>query len=64
MKDAHKQIDWSKWDSKGSCFAKYSHVKSDLIYGKLPDKLPDLSIMIPTYRRADLLKEAIDSTLD
>lgn len=61
MKKEIKEIDWSKWDSKEDCFAKYSHAPSVLIYGVLPSKKPDVSIMIPTYRRADLLKEAIKS---
>lgn len=56
-------VDWSKWDSTEDCFAKYAHVKSKLIYGKLPAEKPDISVMIPTFRRADLLKEAIDSAL-
>ena len=63
MESNTKQIDWSKWDSKEDCFAKYSHVPSELIYGRLPEKKPDISIMIPTYRRADVLKEAIESAL-
>ncbi|MEY8232653.1 glycosyltransferase family 2 protein [Oscillospiraceae bacterium 50-16] len=64
MEDEIKQVDWSKWDSKEDCFAKYRHVSSELIYGQLPEKKPDISIMIPTYRRADLLKEAIESALN
>lgn len=63
MSDRLEQIDWSKWDSKEDNFAKYRHVKSKLIYGKLPEQKPDVSIMIPTFRRADLLEEAIDSAL-
>lgn len=59
-----KQIDWSKWDSTEDCFAKYAHVKSKLVYGELPAEAPNVSIMIPTFRRADLLKEAIDSALN
>lgn len=63
MSGITETVDWSKWDSKEDNFAKYSHVKSELIYGKLPEEKPDVSIMIPTFRRADLLKEAIDSAL-
>ncbi len=44
MKDTHKQVDWSKWDSKENCFAKYDHVRSDLIYGKLPNKVMSQSM--------------------
>lgn len=58
-----KQVDWSKWDSTEDCFSKYAHVKSKLVYGELPVQKPDVSVMIPTFRRADLLKEAIDSVL-
>ena len=58
-----KKIDWSKWDSTESNFAKYAHVKSNLIYGHLPEIKPDVSIMTPTFRRADTLKEALDSAL-
>lgn len=63
MESNTKQIDWSKWDSKEDCFAKYSHVPSKLVYGQLPEKKPDVSIMIPTYQRANLLEEAIQSAL-
>lgn len=63
MSSTTNHVDWSKWDSKEDQFEKYRHVKSELIYGSLPEKKPDVSIMIPTFRRADLLKEAIDSAL-
>lgn len=64
MKLEFKQVDFSKWDSREDCFAKYKDVKSKLMYGKLPEEKTDVSIMIPTYRRADLLKEAIESALN
>lgn len=64
MVEIQKDIDWSKWDSMEDCFAKYAHVKSNLIYGKVPAEKADLSVMIPTFRRADLLKESIDSALN
>lgn len=63
MENSTKQVDWLKWDSKENCFAKYSHVPSELIYGTLQSNKSDVSIMIPTFRRADLLKEAIESAL-
>lgn len=46
-------------------FSRYSHVESELIVdGCEPDLLPDLSVMIPTFRRPHLLKEAIDSVVN
>lgn len=58
-----KNVDWSKWNAKTNNFKKYSHIKSELIYGK-PAKNPNLvSIMIITYKRAHGLKEALDSAL-
>lgn len=64
MDTGFKQTDFSKWDSTENCFAKYAHIKSELVYGQMPAKAPDISVMIPTFRRADLLKEAIDSVLN
>ena len=47
-----------------SHFSQYSHVKSLLLIdGCDGDLVPDLSIMIPTYRRPDLLKYAIESVV-
>ncbi|MCS6136732.1 glycosyltransferase family 2 protein [Shewanella baltica] len=46
-------------------FAKYSHIESQLmIDGCEPDVQPDLSVMIPTFRRPHLLKEAIESVVN
>lgn len=54
---------WSKWNSKSDNFKKYSHVKSQLVYGK-PSKQHNLvSIVIITYKRAHGLKNALDSAL-
>lgn len=63
MSDTLSLVDWSKWDSKENQFAKYKHVASELIYGSLPANKLDISVIIPTFRRADLLKETIDSVL-
>ena len=57
------KADWSKWNSKSDNFQKYSHIKSSLIYGKLPKRPSEVSIMILTYKRAHGLKEALDSAL-
>lgn len=46
-------------------FARYSHVESELIIdGCQPNLQPDLSVMIPTFRRPHLLKEAIESIIN
>lgn len=46
-------------------FARYSHIESELIIdGCQPNQLPDLSVMIPTFRRPQLLKEAIESVVN
>lgn len=53
--------DYSKIED---CFAKTKHISSTLIYGDMsavPD--PWLTVFIPTYRRADLLQQALDSVL-
>lgn len=62
--EKYESVDWSKWDSTESNFKKYAHIKSNLIYGELTEKEYDTAIMIPTFRRADLLEEAIDSALN
>lgn len=46
-------------------FARYSHVESELIIdGCDPSLLPDLSVMIPTFCRPHLLKQAIESVVN
>lgn len=46
-------------------FEKYSHVESQLISGNPASaEDPFLSICVPTYKRANLLKETIDSVLN
>lgn len=46
-------------------FARYSHIESELVIdGCEPSLLPDLSVMIPTFRRPHLLKEAIESVVN
>ncbi len=56
-------VDWSKWKSKEDNFKKYSHIKSELVYGA-PRKDPGaVSIMILTYKRANGLRNAIESAL-
>ncbi len=45
-------------------FEKYSHVKSKLIWGNPNDKeKPLVTVAIPTYKRPEMLREAIESAL-
>ena len=59
-----ENIDWSKWNSKEDNFKKYSHIKSNLIYGSFKEQIPEVSIMIITYKRADGLKNALESAIN
>lgn len=45
-------------------FNKKKHVNSRLIYGKVSDSKPYITIAIPTYKRHQLLREAIDSAIN
>lgn len=49
--------------SKTDNFKKYHHVRSTLISGSLSDKKYKYSIVIPTYKRVDTLKDTIDSAV-
>lgn len=60
----NNNIDWKKWNSKENSFEKYSHVKSIIIYGGHLLETPEFSIVIPTFRRVDLLREALESALN
>lgn len=44
-------------------FEKIKNVKSNLIYGKVVEGTPLISIVIPTFKRVELLKEALNSVL-
>ena len=44
-------------------FKKYAHVKSKLIVDTCSDLKPQVSIMIPTFKRPHLIKESIDSAV-
>ncbi len=52
------------YESKENCFNKCADIKTRLVYGD-PRHIekPWLTILVPTYKRADLLKEALDSIL-
>lgn len=45
-------------------FAKYKHVDSIRLYGEHKNISPKVSITIPTYRRPELLKEAVESAIN
>lgn len=52
------------YESRENCFAKCEHVKSRLVYGD-PSNIPNpwITVVIPTYRRVHLLRQALDSVL-
>lgn len=43
---------------------KYSNVKADLIFGDMSRPVPKYTIIIPTYRRPDLLEETLLSAIN
>jgi glycosyltransferase involved in cell wall biosynthesis len=45
-------------------FADFKHIESELVYSGGMVETPKVSIMIPTYKRPELLKEAIESALN
>lgn len=57
----YKGIDYEKTKD---CFQRTEHVESLLLYGD-PDVIPEplFTILIPTYKRVKLLKEAINSAI-
>ena len=59
-----QNIIWEEWKSKRSNFDKYSHVKAKLIYGNSIQEQTNISIVIPTYKRANLLEEALQSAIN
>lgn len=59
-----KKIEWAKWNSKENNFEKYSKIKSQIIYGSFSKKIPDVSIMLLTYKRANKLVDALNSALN
>ena len=52
-----------RWDDPHDEFRVQKEIPSTLIYGRISQSLPEVSIVIPTYRRADLLKNAVNSAL-
>lgn len=55
---------WVKWNSKNNNFKKYDSIKSKIIYGKFSKRLPEVSIMLLTYKRANKLEEALNSAIN
>lgn len=53
----------SAWDNYRSTGMDTTKIVSKLVYGTPSEKMPEMSIMIPTFRRANELKEALDSAL-
>lgn len=52
------------YESREDCFLKYDHVKSRLIYGDMSNiQTPWITVLIPTYKRAGMLEEALNSVL-
>lgn len=49
--------------SKESNFKKNEQIKSKLIYGDLSSKVPFVTLIIPTYKREETLKQTIKSIL-
>lgn len=45
-------------------FAKYKHIESVKLYGEHKTSNPNVSIAIPTYRRPNLLKQAVESVIN
>ncbi len=52
-----------RWDDPHDEFHAQKEIPSILIYGRKSKSLPEITITIPTYRRADLLKNAVNSVL-
>ena len=52
------------YESRENCFEKCAHVTSTLIYGDETAVLnPWITLLIPTYKRTHLLKQALESAL-
>lgn len=49
---------------KASNFSLHNSIKSECIYGGAEDKQVDLTIVIPTYKRKDLLHKTVNSILN
>lgn len=60
-----KRYDGIDYETRVDCFAKTADIDSKLLYGDINCiKEPLFTILIPTYKRADLLKDAINSVIN
>lgn len=57
-------VEWKNWDKYEDNFKKCSQYKSVLIYGNKEEKGYDISILIPTFKRSNTLKQALESALN
>ena len=52
------------YESKENCFEKCASVKSILLYGdETAIPKPWITLLVPTYKRVDLLSQALESAL-
>lgn len=56
-------MDEMSLDRSVNSFSRYRDVKSNLVMGRRGGCRPEVSIVIPTYNRPSLLKEAVESAL-
>ena len=63
--DIHRIVSaaYANVDAYVDNFAKTRHIASDLLLGTPPVEKPFLSVLIPTYRRTELLRQAVESVL-
>jgi len=55
--------DYNLFAADKNCFIKHSAIHSDLVLDSCPEFEPLVSIIIPTFRRPELLRQAIDSAV-
>ena len=54
-----------QYEEKVDCFARTAHIKTEFLYGNL-ENIPNplFTVVIPTYKRVNFLKEAIESVVN
>lgn len=55
--------DFSRWIEKENCFSKHEEIKSRLFFGRPSGIESEICIFIPTYKRAETLKAALESAI-
>ena len=61
---SNKTMSTINFESREDCLLKCDYVKSRLVYGDLSNGLtPWITVLIPTYKRAGMLEEALNSVL-